>query len=837
MAHGFLSYQDTRGDNFWKNAKDLKDGLDWLRKQFRKDLRVVNANIEEVRDIVEEKKLPQGQTPLLKGGNDPALPQGSPLQKMLSGSALSRAALPGAIAANPEVMGGPLATAGFAGKRIKPEGFVGDAIVDIGATSLGVERDIDGSDMFVKRLNTVDGGESGEVVQAIDRLTFVTMSLVAATKEQTQQQMLIAARQEQSAEKMARDAKALAEENALEMGSDLSGNLSYERLANIAGGVGGGGRGLGGFGAKAAATNLGKAAMKRGGARAATRLGAGLGMKVAGKSGAKIGAKIGAKTLGGVVGKKLPFGLGLAVAGGFAADRFGKGDVVGGVGEILSGLAAIVPGVGTAASLGIDGLLAARDFGLTPFADGGIISKPTAGLVGEAGKEGIFPLEGAKGKKTFRMFGEGLLEAQKRNKNENAKRLAEGLREYYDKQNGWERFLEMMGNLFPKFEFKWPWEQDPPDPNNNRNRRGGGGTSGNINAADIDADSPEAKALIATIREVEGTAHAKGYDTWFGGRKDMKMTDMTLQEVYDEQTRRLNSGQATYNGLTSAAVGVGQFMDPLNQAKAMYAARGEAFDPTKIKFDEKLQNDLLLDLAARKRGIDPSKKLTLADFEVLQKEWAGLGTYYGQTKRTTADSLRIYEGNLKEAQENQPTPKTPPSSPTPTGGDRRQSDASQRISQNFGRKAGQSISFVHNGQDYHAVKTTNGWDIYKGKGGIFGGTRVATDNGKNKEVVDSFLEQAAAGGGYRVPDGSETSVLEDLERFSTANAGNGADVNKSSTEVAMASIPKSGGTVINNFYGTGGSNGGGNQPANVPIGPSKSDMGAGLNNIYEMSIG
>ena len=73
-------------------------------------------------------------------------------------------------------------------------------------------------------------------------------------------------------------------------------------------------------------------------------------MKVAGKAGARQGAKLGAKTLGKVAGKKLPFGLGLAVAGGLAAERFSRGDKIGGIVEILSGLAAIVPGVGTAAS-------------------------------------------------------------------------------------------------------------------------------------------------------------------------------------------------------------------------------------------------------------------------------------------------------------------------------------------------------------------------------------------------------------------------------------------------------------------------------------------------------
>ena len=73
-----------------------------------------------------------------------------------------------------------------------------------------------------------------------------------------------------------------------------------------------------------------------------------------------------------------------------------------------------------------------------------------------------------------------------------------------------------------------------------------------------------------------------------------------------------------------------------------------------LKMIERLQNELLLDLAARKRGIDVNKTLTKADFDILQMEWAGLGTYYGQTKRTTADSLKIYQGNLKEAGADKP---------------------------------------------------------------------------------------------------------------------------------------------------------------------------------------
>ena len=72
-------------------------------------------------------------------------------------------------------------------------------------------------------------------------------------------------------------------------------------------------------------------------------------------------------------------------------------------------------------------------------ADGGVLTEPTNVIAGEAGAEGFFPLEGSRGKKTFNMFGEGILEAQRRNKGLYGKVQAEGLKEYYDKQGGWGR--------------------------------------------------------------------------------------------------------------------------------------------------------------------------------------------------------------------------------------------------------------------------------------------------------------------------------------------------------------------------------------------------------------
>ena len=373
MAHGFLSYQDPRGE---------VDYLDKLYKAIKKYL--------DGREKREKKEEDKGGA-LVKGPDPDPFDDGGPitesdisvenprsappLRKALAGSALQRT-LPSAMATAAEVRGGALAKSmGFSGKALKPEGFVSDAIVNVDYQNLGVERDLPGDEMFVKSLNVIhdeisDG--SADVVEAIDNLTLVTTQLVRATEEQTEENIQIAKEAQSRADRLANRALARREENQLEKAFDLSGNSPYQKLAGLAGFGGGGGRGISGFGAKAAAVGLGKMAAKRGTARAATRLGAGIGMKLAGRAGARQGAKLGAKTLGKVAGKKLPFGLGLAVAGGLAAERFARKDRVGGVIEILSGLAAIVPGVGTAASLGIDGLLAARDFGVVPFAEGGI---------------------------------------------------------------------------------------------------------------------------------------------------------------------------------------------------------------------------------------------------------------------------------------------------------------------------------------------------------------------------------------------------------------------------------------------------------------------------------
>ena len=70
--------------------------------------------------------------------------------------------------------------------------------------------------------------------------------------------------------------------------------------------------------------------------------------------------KVSEKTAGKSLMKKIPF-LGLGVAGAFAADRIGEGDYTGAGMEIASGIMSIVPGLGTAGSVGVDAALLVRD--------------------------------------------------------------------------------------------------------------------------------------------------------------------------------------------------------------------------------------------------------------------------------------------------------------------------------------------------------------------------------------------------------------------------------------------------------------------------------------------
>ena len=126
--------------------------------------------------------------------------------------------------------------------------------------------------------------------------------------------------------------------------------------------------------------------------------------------------------------KKIPIIAGLAGVA-FGIQRALEGDFLGAGLEITSGMLGAT-GVGGGLGLGIDGFLLARDLGMTPMAEGGIV-KGRRGLglpmmlgnrlpsvVGEGGSdEAVLPLN----KKTFLNFGLGFMDAIKDKKSDYAK--------------------------------------------------------------------------------------------------------------------------------------------------------------------------------------------------------------------------------------------------------------------------------------------------------------------------------------------------------------------------------------------------------------------------------
>ena len=122
-------------------------------------------------------------------------------------------------------------------------------------------------------------------------------------------------------------------------------------------------------------------------------------VKAGSATAAKTAAKAGTKTLGKSLLKKIPI-IGALAGIGFGLSRLADGDLLGAAGEVASGLAGTIPGAGTAASVGIDAALIARDVSKSSevappkkMATGGIVTSPTRAIVGEAGTEAVIPLD------------------------------------------------------------------------------------------------------------------------------------------------------------------------------------------------------------------------------------------------------------------------------------------------------------------------------------------------------------------------------------------------------------------------------------------------------------
>ena len=164
--------------------------------------------------------------------------------------------------------------------------------------------------------------------------------------------------------------------------------------------------------------------------------------------------------------------------------------------------------------------------------------------------------------------------------------------------------------------------------------------------------SRNAKALLNTIRWAEGTLKPGGYNTWFGGRTDMDLTKMTIDEVVAEQKRRLSAGEATYGKYTSAAVGAYQMMLPEQFAPRAGLNGSSLFTP---------ENQDKMAIAAYMKGrlsnkeIDsPISRETIAKISGV---WSSLPTMsgasaHGQPVKKYSDLENVYNKNLKSLDPN-----------------------------------------------------------------------------------------------------------------------------------------------------------------------------------------
>lgn len=317
-----------------------------------------------------------------------------------------------------------------------------------------------------------------DIVAAVNRNTQMIVSLVEAVKEQTKTDIRLSEKQEQTSEKLMLRAAAKQEEADLEKGSDLSGFMTPEFFKkvekNASGdkndGKGGGGiRSAIGSAIGGAARGAAKKKIIQGGIRKGIRGGPGAAAGAA-KGGGGILKGLGrfAKGAGplAILGAGLEFGgrkaegqtnvqagLGTAasVAGGLAGAA--KGAALG------AALGSVIPGLGTAVGGVLGGLIGgfggsalaggAADLATGAFADGGLITRPTFSMMGEGNRaEGVFPLEGTRGKKTFRMFGEGLLNAQLNNDTDFAKLQAKGMKQYFEVEGGGKKLGESLKDFF-----------------------------------------------------------------------------------------------------------------------------------------------------------------------------------------------------------------------------------------------------------------------------------------------------------------------------------------------------------------------------------------------------
>lgn len=601
--------------------------------------------------------------------------------------------------------------------------------------------------------------QSKVITEGFDGLSNALYSLLGSIQKQTATMVRLDQEQKILDQKNLDRQQALDEESLLEGQNGGAGNAAVTGFGKI-GGKGAGGGGILGrmFGANVLAKKIGRRGAARAGVRAAAAFGGKGAAKFMAKKTAGLAAKTGLKS--GL--KKIPL-LGLGVASFFAAQRAMKGDLLGAGLELASGAASMVPGAGTAASLGVDGILAARDAGAVPFAKGGMITKPMLGIVGE-GKdpEMITPWN----KRTFEMMNKARLEAIQKNKNKFADVQAKGLEEYYENRGGWERFGEILKSLFGGGG--GPPGDDPPGP-----------------GEPLPGDAPpEIKALMEAISSTEGTWDSVNYGT--GPGKIPGLENMTI-----DQALKASSDYIAQHGGTGT---LGKFQQHPDYLRGRAQAAG--LDPSKDKFSKenqvKIQRSFLNDTFGGETKLVQLVKDK--NYEELSRSLGrdiGWPSLPGGSQSQPGYTPAMFGAKIEKSLAVQKA--TPPPSPTP------QTPVLTSWAMdvnNYGMKLGEKVTFMHKDKEYFAERVQGngkqGWAIFSGGVAGVGGQLIETKGTSNLEL--------------RVP--LEKALQQRTNTSSALSAPPNSTANRTATASEDVAMARAGGPkfdVIN--VGTTGSNG------------------------------
>jgi len=295
-------------------------------------------------------------------------------------------------------------------------GALQSGAIDVNATEIS---DIVKALKFVELRITQSSQDTVQAIQSSSAITSQGFSRLgqlnaALAEKQIRNQVQLFERQKDEQQKLADRQQALLAASQTNF-DDQSGQLDPTKLAKPKGfgGLGGGlmsllgggggllrgaGRGIGG------ALKTGRGVFSRG----LGRIGQRSALAIGGKGLAKgLGKGLGKAAL-----KKIP-AIGLLAGALFAGQRAMAGDLTGAGLELASGGASLIPGLGTAASVGLDAALMARDATMPQMKGGGITDGPIEGYpVKHHGREMTFSTEGPDAKKIFKAMGDGYLDAQ-----------------------------------------------------------------------------------------------------------------------------------------------------------------------------------------------------------------------------------------------------------------------------------------------------------------------------------------------------------------------------------------------------------------------------------------